>query len=202
MKANFVYTAIPTADYKDTETFGNIIIAHFDPEVSETTMDDGTVVSTTTCAEASVRKDEYDANELAALYAAWKEKRVAQQLSQAKIAKIADITAYDNSSAVNSFSYNGNDIWFDPQKRATIKQGVESCKTAGRDTYDATYEGITVSMPVDTALQVLAQIEVYALDCQNVTAQHKAAVGALTTVSEVEAYDYTTGYPEHITITF
>jgi hypothetical protein len=38
----------------------------------------------------------------------------------------------------------------------------------------------------------------YALQCFNVTAQHKANVLALDTVDDVTSYDYTSGYPEQI----
>ncbi len=42
---------------------------------------------------------------------------------------------------------------------------------------------------------MLSALEMYALECFNVTAGHKAKVSALTTVEDVSAYDYTTGYP-------
>lgn len=43
-------------------------------------------------------------------------------------------------------------------------------------------------------------IEVYAKDCYNVTATHQAEVNKLTTIEEVEAYDYKTGYPEKLNL--
>ena len=45
---------------------------------------------------------------------------------------------------------------------------------------------------------MLSALEVYALQCYNVTEEHKAAVNALTTIEEVDAYDYKTGYPEKL----
>ena len=42
-------------------------------------------------------------------------------------------------------------------------------------------------------------LEVYAGDALNVTESHKAAVNALNSVEEVEAYDITDGYPEKLT---
>ena len=36
----------------------------------------------------------------------------------------------------------------------------------------------------------------YALECFNVTASHKAAVSELTIIEEVEAYDFKAGYPK------
>ena len=41
-------------------------------------------------------------------------------------------------------------------------------------------------------------VENYAGQCQKVTEGHRAAVNALATIAEVEAYDYTVGYPPKI----
>jgi len=46
---------------------------------------------------------------------------------------------------------------------------------------------------------MLSSLEIYALECYNQTATHKAAVEALTTAEEINNYDYTTGYPEKLT---
>ena len=114
----------------------------------------------------------------------------------------AEITAYDQSENVNQLSVNGIDVWFGPDERAKIKQGVESCKSTGRETYDVAWNGLRISVACDNALAILAQIEVYALDCLNVTAKHKAAVEKLTGIEEVLAYDYTTEYPEKLSFSF
>ena len=114
----------------------------------------------------------------------------------------AEITAYDQSENVNQLSVNGIGVWFGPDERAKIKQGVESCKSTGRETYDVAWNGLRISVACDNALAILAQIEVYALDCLNVTAKHKAAVEALTEMEDVLAYDYTTEYPEKLSFSF
>lgn len=114
----------------------------------------------------------------------------------------AEITDYDQSENVNQLSVNGIGVWFGPEERAKIKQGVESCKSTGRETYDVAWNGLQISIACDNALTILAQIEVYALDCLNVTAKHKAAVEALTEMEDVLAYDYTTGYPEKLSFSF
>lgn len=122
-------------------------------------------------------------------------------LEEAKEKVLAEITAYDTSSEVNGFNVAGMTLWFSPEKRVAIEKGVRNCKAVGRESYEAWLEalGTTVSVPCDTALDWLAQIEVYALDCMNVTNKHKAAVNALTTVDEVAAYDYKSGYPSKLT---
>ena len=57
------------------------------------------------------------------------------------------------------------------------------------------------SLSPGMAVMLYAQIESYALDCQNVTEAHKAAVLALNTVEEVENYDVTKGYPDMLSFT-
>ena len=84
------------------------------------------------------------------------------------------ITAHDTSSSVNGFILNGTTVWFD---------------------------GTSLTIPCDTAIEMLSALEMYALQCFNTTAQHKANIAAMTTVDDVTAYDYTTGYPEKIELT-
>ena len=52
----------------------------------------------------------------------------------------------------------------------------------------------------DKAIQLLSALEMYALECFNVTAAHKKAVAEMSTVEEVLGYDYTAGYPEVLTM--
>ena len=51
---------------------------------------------------------------------------------------------------------------------------------------------------LDKASGLLSALEMYALECFNVTAAHKKAVAELNTVEEVLGYDYTKGYPEQL----
>lgn len=53
----------------------------------------------------------------------------------------------------------------------------------------------------DKAISLLSAIEMYAVQCFDTTARHKAAIGNLTTIEEVEKYDITAGYPEKLEIT-
>ena len=44
---------------------------------------------------------------------------------------------------------------------------------------------------------MLGLVEVYASDALNVTESHKAAINALESIEDVEAYEFT-GYPEKL----
>ena len=124
------------------------------------------------------------------------------ELKYAREAKIMEIEAYDTSAAVNSFTLNGAEVWLDKATRVGLMNSTNIEKAAGNETTTLWFEigGAETKFVVncDLAIRLLSQLEMYALACYNRTAQHKAAVAALQTVGEVEAYDFTTGYPEKL----
>lgn len=124
-------------------------------------------------------------------------------LDDVKERKIAEIDAYDNSGEVNGFIIRteGGDIteWLDTYKRNNAFRAIDSAKKLGDESISFAIGDIPVTLTVTTAEIYLAKVEKYAVTCTNVTARHKAAVNALETVEEVEAYEYKTGYPERLT---
>ena len=120
-------------------------------------------------------------------------------LEVAKAEKIAQIVAYDTSEAVNSFTLGNATMWISRDDRISLMNSTTILKNAGETTTTLWYGGQKYTLPCDTLIQMLSALEVYALQCYDVTEEHKAAVNALTTIEEVDAYDYTTGYPEHLT---
>lgn len=115
--------------------------------------------------------------------------------------KIREITAYDTSSNVNSFTLDGESVWLDKDTRVGLMNSTQIQKAAGQETTTLWFGGKSYTLPCDTAIQMLSALELYALACYNVTAQHKAAVEALQDVESIEAYDYTTDYPEKLVFT-
>lgn len=125
-----------------------------------------------------------------------KEKYKGMTVEEAKEKLIAEIEAYDTSSAVNGFILNGLLVWLDKATRVGLMNSTTIAKAAGQETTTLWLKGIKLVVDCDKAIQLLSALEMYALECFNVTAAHKAAVGELTTIKEVEAYDYKTGYPK------
>lgn len=119
-------------------------------------------------------------------------------LEEMKRRKIDQITAYDTSSNVNSFTLDGEEVWLDKDTRVGLMNSTNIQKSAGQENTTLWFEGKSYTISCDTAIQMLSALELYALECYNVTAQHKANMEALTTKEEVEAYDYTTGYPNKL----
>ena len=119
-----------------------------------------------------------------------------EKLEEVKAEKIAEITAYDTSSSVNGFVLNGLLVWLDKATRVGLMNSTTIAKAAGQETTTLWLGGIKLVVDCDKAIQLLSVLEMYALECFNVTASHKAAVGELNSIEEVEAYDYKTGYPK------
>ena len=111
---------------------------------------------------------------------------------------IEQITEYDQSEDVNSFTLQGKTMWLPKETRVGLVNSVTIEKNAGKETTVLWFGGERYELSVDTALQMLSALELYALECYNVTAAHKAAVNALERVEDVVAYDYTQGYPEKL----
>lgn len=111
------------------------------------------------------------------------------------------IEAYDTSSAVNGFVLNGAEVWLDKGTRVGLMNSTTIAKATGQATTTLWLGDVKIVVDCDKAIQLLSALEMYALECFNVTAAHKKAVGELTSVEEVLSYDYTKGYPEKLTMT-
>lgn len=129
----------------------------------------------------------------------WQE-RCKATLEKAKKEKLAAILAYDTSSDVNGFMLNGNKVWLDKETRVGLMNSTQITRDMGQDTTTLWFDGYKFEVRCDMAIMLLSMLEMYALECFNVTAAHKKAVSELTTIEEVEAYDYKTGYPKQLDI--
>lgn len=125
-----------------------------------------------------------------------KEKYKGMTIEEAKEKLMEEITSYDTSSSVNGFMLNGLLVWLDKATRVGLMNSTTITKAAGQETTTLWLKGIKLVVDCDKAIQLLSALEMYALECFNVTASHKAAVNELRTIEEVEAYDYRTGYPK------
>ena len=201
MKVNFVKTFIPVKDFVAVEKVGNKMLVRFDA-VKDADMD------AYSCVEGSVSASEYNEQEMRREYGAWKQKWAEKALVLAKKAKIAEIAAYDTSDKVNGFILNGILIpWSknDPnspnvEKRMGLRQNIADKVALGEKNIAIWLKGMSFTMPCAQAEVLMRSIENYAYECFNVTASHKQAVSELTTIEEVEAYDYKTGYPKQLDI--
>lgn len=131
-----------------------------------------------------------------------KKKYEGKTLEEAKEMLLAEIDAYDTSSAVNGFALNDKQRWLDVDLRRSLSYSTNILKEDGEKTVDIWFDTECETMDIDNALHMLKELEVYAKQTNNVTHRHKAEVMALTSIGEVEAYDVTKGYPEKLVFSF
>ena len=123
------------------------------------------------------------------------------KLDQAKKEVIRKIDEYDTSVNVNSFKINGVDVWLSKDTRVGLMNSISIEKAAGKEQSVLWFNSICVTVNCDSAIQMLSALELYALDCYNKTAEHKANVQNLSSIEEVHNYDYTQGYPSKLEFT-
>lgn len=109
---------------------------------------------------------------------------------------LAEIEKHDTSSAVNGFILNGQRVWLDKATRVGLMNSTTIAKAMGQPTTTLWLGDVKLVVECDKAIQLLSALEMYALECFNVTAAHKKAVAEMSTVESVLGYDYKEGYPE------
>lgn len=119
-------------------------------------------------------------------------------LVRAKKDKIREIEDYDASSLVNEFYVQGVPIWLDKTTRAGLKLRFEAEMQSGKTDTVLWYNGIQYPLTVETAVQMLMAIELYASECYDNTQRHIARIESFETTDDLSAYDYTAGYPEKL----
>ena len=196
-KINFIKTFIPEGQYRQKYEYGDMVVYHINAEYNNE-------MNAYECYECTLPKATFDETEVMAAFAQFSAKMDALKLEEAKAEKIAEIADYDTSDKVNGFILNGMLIpWSknDPnspnvEKRMGLRQNIADKVALGEENIAIWLKGMSFTMPCAQAEVLMRSIENYAYECFNVTASHKQAVSELTTIEEVEAYDYKSGYPK------
>lgn len=190
-KIGFVSTLIPADKFQKKSELGGITIYHIGEVLDKES-------GAYKCFECSMATSAFNEGEIKAAFEAFKNELKASELATAKAEKIAEIDAYDTSSAVNGFMLNGATVWLDKSTRVGLMNSTNITKAMGQLTTTLWLGDSKMEVPCGTAIQLLSALEMYALECFNVTAAHKKAVSELTTIEEVEKYDITAGYPAQL----
>ena len=187
----FIKTIVPTEGYAEIKKIGNKYVVHLEGVAGE----DGI----TTCYEC-MTDSEPDLTALTSELQEWKNERAARSLELAKSQKTKELMAYDNSSAVNEFFFSGVSMWLDKATRAGLLLRLDAEQKAGLENTTLWFGTHGFTLPVAMAFQILYALEIYASQCYDNTASHAAAIEQLTAKEDVEAYDFTTGYPEKLVL--
>ena len=189
MKINFIKTIIPEAAFRKQYELGSLMIYHIGEVLNKE-------LGAYECYECSMAVSFFDEEEVKNAFDEYIQGIEKIKLQQAKQDKLQEIDTNDLSSAVNGFMLNGQLVWLDKATRVGLMNSTTIAKAAGQETTTLWLKGVKLVVGCDMAIQLLSALEMYALKCFNVTASHKAAVGELKSIEEVEAYDYKSGYPK------
>lgn len=124
-----------------------------------------------------------------------------QQIEAMRAKKVALIQEYDKSEAVNSFLINGERMWLDKATRVGLVNSTQVAKAAGAENIVLWHGDRSYNIPCDLMLQMLSTLELYAMECYNVTAQHTANIHSLEDLNRIYNYNYTKGYPKRLSFT-
>lgn len=193
-KMNFVKTFVPKGQYKEKEEREGVCIVHLDGVLNEE-------MDAYECVECSMPVSEYSETAVNEAYAAWKVATANRRLARAKREVLKKIEDYDTSSAVNGFTLNGTVVWLDKATRVGLMNSTSITKAMGQPTTTLWLGESKMEVPCDKAIQLLSALEMYALECFNVTAAHKKAVSEMASAEDVEAFDVTEGYPDRLSMT-
>lgn len=109
------------------------------------------------------------------------------------------IEQYNVSENVDSFIVNDQiTTWFTVQERLNYKQSIEAAKLLNIQALSFYIGDIKMDIAPDIAEQMLAMIQLYADQCFMVTKMHTLNVEKLSTIEEIDSYDYKSGYPERL----
>ena len=112
--------------------------------------------------------------------------------------KIKEILDFDSSKEVNSFFIQNFEMWLDKATRVGLNLRFDAELASGKEETVLWYDGMQFPLELQTALQMLNAIELYASACYDNTQAHIANVKAFEFIEEIEDYNYRTGYPEKL----
>lgn len=119
-------------------------------------------------------------------------------LNRTKREKINEINHYDSSDEVNIFYIQGLPVWLDKATRSGLMLRFNSELALKKENTTLWYEGYSFTLPLNSAMQMLYALEVYASECYDNTQLHLANIEKIETKEELDAYDYRIGYPEKL----
>lgn len=130
-------------------------------------------------------------------YAAWSEV-LGGNLNWLKSRVKEKILNFDSSTAVNEFTISGAKVWLDKATRVGLKLRFEGEKENGATQTTLWYNGVSFTLNINDAINMLFAIEMYASACYDKTQEHLANIDKIETTDDLIAYDWTTGYPEKL----
>lgn len=140
-----------------------------------------------------------------------KDQRVELQLSEQELFDnkkqeiINNIYEYDQSSDVNIcyINYQGEcfQYWADKTERSVLKSVLNDYILNNIELYRLDLRELNVSIEIkcELLMSLLSKLEIYASKCYNVTTDHLYNITKITTIDELDNYNFKINYPEKLT---
>lgn len=124
-------------------------------------------------------------------------------LNQVKEAKLIEINSYDKSKDVESFYINDKRLWLTKEQRSAIDRQIIARENNSLNDITLSFltdnnEMIFFTIDNTKAKGMLDLLEIYAGDALNATNKHIQNILKLTTVEDINNYNYTTNYPDKL----
>lgn len=119
-------------------------------------------------------------------------------IEDVKLRKSNKLLEYDKSKEVNSFFIGDTPVWIDRDTRVSLMNSTSILLKSGQYTTTLWLDNKSYTLSCELIIQMLGALEIYALQCYNVTAQHKANINSIDNLEELKAYDFKVGYPEKL----
>ena len=124
----------------------------------------------------------------------------AEPLEYMRKAMLFYIEKYDTSSSVNGFELNGMYTWLDKATRVGLMNSINVTQRTGGQKIELWLGKYKLELDCNKAIELLSKIEMYAMNCFNVTALHKKQVSEFSNIEDFLNYDYKSGYPDKLII--
>ena len=124
----------------------------------------------------------------------------AEPLEYMRKAMLYYIEKYDTSSSVNGFELNGMQTWLDKATRVGLVNSINVTQRAGGQKIELWLGNYKLELDCNKAIELLSKIEIYAMNCFNVTSLHKKQVSEFSNIEDFLNYDYKSGYPDKLII--
>lgn len=119
-------------------------------------------------------------------------------IEELRMQKNAELRAYDASESVNQFSINNVSGWLNKSTRVGLMNSISIEGQTGRSETNIWLGDTQFVLSLEKAINMLQQLEIYALACYDTTQRHISSINLLETKEEIEAYDFKTGYPRKL----
>ena len=116
-------------------------------------------------------------------------------VEEVRAQKLNELRLYDSSEAVNQFSIDNVSGWWNKATRVGLMNSIAIEKGTGRSETNIWLGDTLFVLPVEKAVDMLQQLELYALVCFDTTQRHTKTIQQLATKDEIETYDFRTSYP-------